>query len=268
MWVVGGRVGGVRGAGEQELPGGHGLGWERQRDLAILGGVVVVKAALFVYCRRVQALRGSATVAAYADDHFNDALANAVSVAVFCLAQFYCPDGRIDDPSADGSICPAIVLWWADPLAALLLSLYIFANWVDSGHEQLLLLVGHVAPTALLQQLTYAAASHEPEHVLLVDKVLAWSVGENHHVEIDICLPPDMPLREAHDVGERLEVLVEMLPDVERCHVHLDWETEHKAEHQGTAGGLFSLKGAETHSPRTAQVMSKESSFDKLSVQP
>ena len=53
---------------------------------AILAGVVVVKAALFVYCRRVQALRGSATVGAYADDHFNDALANAVSVAVFCLA--------------------------------------------------------------------------------------------------------------------------------------------------------------------------------------
>ena len=39
-------------------------------------------------------------------------------------------------------------------------------------------------------------------------------------------------------------VKVEMLPEVERCHVHLDWETDHKAEHQGTAGGLFSLKGA------------------------
>lgn len=32
-----------------------------------------------------------------------------------------------------------------------------------------------------------------------------------------------------------------MLPEIERCHVHLDWETDHKAEHQGTAGGLFSL---------------------------
>lgn len=119
----------------------------------ILAGVVLVKTLLLLYCRSVQKLRGSASVAAYADDHFNDALSNGVSVAVFCLAQFYCPDGRIDTPDG-ASICPDVILWWLDPLAALLLSLMIFANWVDSGREQLLLLVGHVAPTTLLQQLT------------------------------------------------------------------------------------------------------------------
>ena len=37
----------------------------------------------------------------------------------------------------------------------------------------------------------YAAVSHEPETVLLVDKVLAWSVGEHYHAEVDICLPPE-----------------------------------------------------------------------------
>ena len=156
----------------------------------ILGGVVLVKTVLLYYCRGVQKMRGSASVQAYADDHFNDALSNGVSVAVFCLAQFYCPDGRLDMPDGS-SVCPAVVLWWLDPLAALLLSLMIFVNWVDSGREQLLLLVGHVAPTLLLQQLTYAAISHEPEHVLAIDKVLAWSVGEYYHAEIDLCLPPD-----------------------------------------------------------------------------
>ncbi len=118
----------------------------------ILAGVVVVKTLLLVYCRRVQKLRGSASVEAYADDHFNDAVSNGVSVIVFCLAQFYCPDGRVDTP--EGSVCPDVILWWLDPLAALLLSIMIFSNWVDSGREQLLLLVGHIAPTTLLQQLT------------------------------------------------------------------------------------------------------------------
>lgn len=121
---------------------------------SILAGVVFVKTLLLVYCRSVQKLRGSASVTAYADDHFNDALSNAVSVAVFCAAQFYCPDGRVDTPDGS-SVCPDVILWWMDPLAALLLSLMIFTNWVDSGREQLLLLVGHIAPTILLQQLTY-----------------------------------------------------------------------------------------------------------------
>ena len=62
----------------------------------ILVGVVLVKAVLLCYCRSVQKMRGSASVQAYADDHFNDALSNGVSVAVFCLAQLYCPD---DEPT-------------------------------------------------------------------------------------------------------------------------------------------------------------------------
>ena len=102
---------------------------------AILCGVVVIKVGLFVYCRRVQRVRGYATLEAYCDDHRNDALANAVSVAMFCLAQFYCPDGRVE--SAEGSVCPAVQLWWVDPAAALVLSLFIFVNWVESGREQL-----------------------------------------------------------------------------------------------------------------------------------
>lgn len=87
-----------------------------------------------------------------------------------------------------------------------------------------------------------------------------------------------MPLNQAHDIGERLEVLIESLPgtqacisrsnaggadiaikmsvsqrtDIERCHVHLDWETEHKAEHQGKDGGLFSLSSRPDVSPRAA----------------
>ena len=112
------------------------------------------------------------------------------------------------------------------------------------------LLVGHSGSNLLVNQLAYAAASHEPESVLQVDKVLAWTMGELHHCEVDIVLPEKMPLRTAHDIGERLEVLLERLPDVERAHVHLDWETDHKAEHQGLKGGLFSLPDPESTSPR------------------
>ena len=37
--------------------------------------------------------------------------------------------------------------------------------------------------------------------------------------------------------------------------MHLDWETEHKAEHQGKDGGLFSLSDRPDVSPRAADAL-------------
>lgn len=41
-------------------------------------------------------------------------------------------------------------------------------------------------------------------------------MGANVHVEIDIVLPPEMPLHEAHDIGEGLQHKLERLPEVDR----------------------------------------------------
>ena len=178
----------------------------------------------------------------------------------------------------------------------------------------------------------YAAVTHEPEHVLLVDKVLAWSVGEKYHAEVDICLPPEsasftlepacrrqyQPLasgvacpypnqsyrlhfaystcrcdrargvrsaaetsaRHRGTVGGAVRILARcvtdafrlhsrpgpitdvirfVVVDIERCHVHLDWETEHKAEHQGKDGGLFSLPSRSEASPRATIALAARS---------
>ncbi len=40
-------------------------------------------------------------------------------------------------------------------------------------------------------------------------------------------LPFDMPLRDAHDIGEQLQMRLEGLEDVERAYVHLDFEVDH-----------------------------------------
>ncbi len=50
---------------------------------------------------------------------------------------------------------------------------------------------------------------------------------------MDIELPEDMPLREAHNIGETLQNKLEALPEVERAYVHLDFECDHKPEHDG-----------------------------------
>lgn len=48
---------------------------------------------------------------------------------------------------------------------------------------------------------------------------------------MDIELPEDLPLKEAHAIGESLQIKIEELPEVERAFVHLDFECDHKPEH-------------------------------------
>lgn len=49
--------------------------------------------------------------------------------------------------------------------------------------------------------------------------------------QVDIELPEDLPLKEAHSIGETLQIKIERLPEVERAFVHLDFECDHKPEH-------------------------------------
>lgn len=49
--------------------------------------------------------------------------------------------------------------------------------------------------------------------------------------KVDIELPEDMYLKDAHEIGEKLQNKLEALPEVERAYVHLDFESTHKPEH-------------------------------------
>ena len=49
--------------------------------------------------------------------------------------------------------------------------------------------------------------------------------------QVDIELPEQMYLREAHDIGEALQNKLEALAEVERAYVHLDFESTHRPEH-------------------------------------
>jgi hypothetical protein len=53
-------------------------------------------------------------------------------------------------------------------------------------------------------------------------------ISANYFVEIDIVMDGDMPLWRAHDIAQDLQDQVEKLPDVDRCFVHIDHETDHK----------------------------------------
>ncbi|KAJ8539869.1 hypothetical protein K7X08_014121 [Anisodus acutangulus] len=177
------------------------LGWL----YSIMLTATVVKLALWLYCRS----SGNDIVRAYAKDHYFDVVTNVVGLIAAVLGdKFY---------------------WWIDPLGALILAIYTIINWSATVIENAVSLVGQSAPPKVLQKLTYLVMRHP--QVKRVDTVRAYTFGVLYFVEVDIELPEDLPLKEAHIIGEGLQIKLEKLPEVERAFVHIDFECEHKPEH-------------------------------------
>ncbi|XP_057955627.1 metal tolerance protein 4-like [Malania oleifera] len=165
----------------------------------------VVKLILWFYCRS----SGSEIVRAYAKDHYFDVITNVVGLVAAVLGdKFY---------------------WWIDPAGAIFLSFYTITNWSGTVMENAVSLVGQSAPPEVLQKMTYLVIRHP--QVKRIDTVRAYTFGVLYFVEVDIELPEELPLKEAHAIGETLQIKIEKLPEVERAFVHLDYECEHKPEH-------------------------------------
>ncbi|PSR86878.1 Metal tolerance protein [Actinidia chinensis var. chinensis] len=172
---------------------------------AAIMATLVVKLALWFYCRSSQ----NEIVRAYAKDHYFDVVTNVVGLVAAVLGdKFY---------------------WWIDPSGAIVLAIYTIINWSGTVLENAVSLVGQSAPPEVLQKLTYLVIRHP--QVKRVDTVRAYTFGVLYFVEVDIELPEDSPLKEAHTIGETLQIKLEKLPEVERAFVHLDHECEHKPEH-------------------------------------
>ncbi|KAG0170537.1 hypothetical protein DFQ30_002350 [Apophysomyces sp. BC1015] len=178
--------------------------------LILLGVNILVKAILWFWCATI---KGSSSVSALAHDHEND--------VVFSIAS---------------TLFPLVGIWanwpWLDPLGAIILSVYIIYEWMGILLENIRRLTGEAASADDIKQLTYMAYRFSRK-IVAVD-----TVGDRLLVEVDIVLPPDCPLQEAHDVGEALQDALEMMENVERAFVHLDYSAEHEIEHRRVVEGV------------------------------
>jgi divalent metal cation (Fe/Co/Zn/Cd) transporter len=64
-----------------------------------------------------------------------------------------------------------------------------------------------------------------------VDVVRAYHFGPKFLVELEVVLPRDTLLFESHDLGMELQYEIESREEVERCFVHIDYETRPYDEH-------------------------------------
>ncbi|XP_040985636.1 metal tolerance protein 10-like isoform X1 [Juglans microcarpa x Juglans regia] len=175
--------------------------------IGIMVSVTIVKFVLMTYCRRFK----NEIVKAYAQDHLFDVITNSIGLAAAVLAiKFY---------------------WWIDPIGAIIIALYTVSNWAKTVMENVWSLIGRTAPPEYIAKLTYLIWNHDKE-IKHIDTVRAYTFGCNYFVEVDIVLPEDMSLGQAHNIGETLQEKLEIFPEVERAFVHVDFDITHKPEHR------------------------------------
>ena len=176
--------------------------------LGMLLGTIVVKALLFIYCHWFT--HGSPSTEALAQDHRNDVISNTGAIICAYIAAHW---------------------WWpADSVGAVGIGILIMTTWIKTGFEHIRMMTGYRADPNLMKKWTFVSLQHD-HRILAIENIKGYHLSHGFIVEIDIVLPEEMPLNEAHDIGESLQLKLESLEEVERAFVHCDYEAHHKPEH-------------------------------------
>ncbi|KAF2243186.1 hypothetical protein BU26DRAFT_554755 [Trematosphaeria pertusa] len=178
--------------------------------IAFVAVAIFSKACLCVYCFLY---RRYPSVHVFFVDHRNDIVVN-----VFGLTM---------------SIVGSRIVWYLDPIGAILIGVLILCSWAANAFEHVWLLVGKSAPKEFISKLIYLVVTHDTR-IQKVDTCRAYHAGQNYYVEVDIVMDEDTPLKISHDVSQSLQRKLEGLANVERAYVHVDYENEHdiKEEHK------------------------------------
>ncbi|KAK9450085.1 cation efflux family-domain-containing protein [Limtongia smithiae] len=176
-------------------------------SFAIMATAVVLKLFAWLWCRSVN----SSAVQALAQDAMSDIVFNLLSI-LFPVAGY------------------VMGFWWLDPLGALLLSVYIIQQWVDTSFEHVRHLTGVSGNAVDTQVVTYLCMRFA-ESIKNVTMVSVYHSGDRLHVEVDVVADPQLTLRDTHDLGEALQYAIETLPMVERAYVHMDYREDNFAGH-------------------------------------
>ena len=110
--------------------------------------------------------------------------------------------------------------------------LYTMTTWKKTFVENLFVLLGRTAPPEILEKVKTLIFDHDDD-IKEIGRIGAYTfVSDEYFVEVDIVLPQDINGHQAHDIGEILQVELELLPEVARAFVHIDFEDTHRVEHR------------------------------------
>ena len=159
-----------------------------------------VKAAMYISISRTASRTGSSTLGAAAKDNLADVLTSAAAFLGTLGSQFIHP--------------------LADPIAGLLVAIWIFRSALGVWRENLRYLSGGGASTEL--QLEIASTARAVEGVLRVHQVITEHVGPDLIADLHINVDGALSLTEAHTISDEVRERVESLDGIDRAYVHLE----------------------------------------------
>ncbi|KAH7107492.1 CDF-like metal transporter [Auriculariales sp. MPI-PUGE-AT-0066] len=174
-----------------------------------VGAALFVKFLLFLYCFGIR--KHSSQVQVLWEDHRNDIVLNSFALLM----------------SSGGSNWK----WFLDPMGGLLIALGTTLAWTHTIWGEFELLTGKAAPHEFTQVVIYKTMTFAPE-ITAVDTARVYHSGPGWIIEVDVVMDPNLSLRRAHDISQLLQDKLELLPNVERAYVHVDYEWTHAPEHR------------------------------------
>ena len=158
------------------------------------------KAAMFVVIRKLAQIADSPSLRISAKDNLSDVL---TSMAAFI-----------------GILGSSFVHPILDPVAGLLVSLWIFKAAFEAGKENLRFLTGAGADDDLRERIIKTA--NEVEGVQQVHHMMSDYVGPKLVVDMHINLPGEASLDDVHEIEDRVIAALEGLSEVDRAYVHVE----------------------------------------------
>ncbi|MEN8098281.1 MAG: cation diffusion facilitator family transporter [Chloroflexota bacterium] len=172
--------------------------WGLPAVVLVISGLA--KIVMYYLVRRVGKEGSSPAIDAFARDNLSDVLSSTAALI--------------------GVIAATRIHPLADPIAALVVAVWIFRNVWEILSENLGYLTGKAPPSELVDRIQSVA--FDVEGVLGVHRVIADYVGPQLRVLLHVDLAQDITFAAAHDISEAVQDAVEAIPEVDLAHVHLE----------------------------------------------
>lgn len=173
---------------------------EPGKPLLILLISAGIKCLMYIAIRNIAIKTGSKALGSTAKDNLIDTLTSAAAALGILLSDILHP--------------------YADPIAGILLAVWILKEAVMTLVENLNYLTGHGADEDELYELRDLISS--VPGVLGVHQLFAEYVGTKLRLDVHIDVDPNMPLREVHEIETKIEELMSERQEIDHIFIHAE----------------------------------------------